>query len=117
MLTSELLVGQTNNGTGDLRGFSWWSWCTQFTTWLAPNSTLPDNIQSNCNYPFSTNPPCVLATSSFTMYIGARSRHPGGLNAGMADGSVRFFKNSISLPIWQAVSTTQGGEVVSSDSY
>jgi hypothetical protein len=39
------------------------------------------------------------------------------VNAVLADGSVRFFKNSISLPIWQALSTTQGGEVISSDSY
>jgi hypothetical protein len=35
----------------------------------------------------------------------------------MADGSVRFVKNSINLNPWRALSTTQGGEVISSDSY
>ena len=33
------------------------------------------------------------------------------------DGHVQFIKNSISLPIWQALGSTNGGEVVSSDSY
>ncbi len=35
----------------------------------------------------------------------------------MADGSVRFVKNSISMPTWLALNTIAGGEVVSSDSY
>ncbi len=35
----------------------------------------------------------------------------------MGDGSVRFFKNSISLPVWFGVQTIAGGEVISSDSY
>ena len=46
-----------------------------------------------------------------------RSRHPGGVNTTMCDGSVRFVKNSINLSTWSAISTTQGGEIVSSDSY
>ena len=48
---------------------------------------------------------------------GARSRHPGGVNVAMCDGSVKFMKNSISLNVWRALSTTQGGEVISSDAY
>ena len=47
----------------------------------------------------------------------SRSWHPGGVNTLLADGSVRFIKNSISLRTWQALSTTRGGEVISSDSY
>jgi prepilin-type processing-associated H-X9-DG protein len=47
----------------------------------------------------------------------ARSRHPGGVNAAMADGSVKFFKNSINLNIWRALSSTHGGEIISSDAY
>jgi hypothetical protein len=35
----------------------------------------------------------------------------------MCDGSVRFVKNSISLYTWQALSTTHGSDVISSDSY
>jgi len=44
------------------------------------------------------------------------SFHPGGLNMGMADGSVRFTKNSINLYSWWAQATIFGGEVISADS-
>jgi hypothetical protein len=35
----------------------------------------------------------------------------------MADGSVRFIKDTISLMSWRALSTTRGNEVTSSDAY
>ena len=41
------------------------------------------------------NPPCKAADSILSVTTAARSRHPGGVNVGMADGSVRFFKDSI----------------------
>jgi hypothetical protein len=39
------------------------------------------------------------------------------VNVALCDGSVKFIKDSISLPIWQAISSTRGGEVVSADSF
>ena len=45
------------------------------------------------------------------------SNHPGGVNDCFADGSVRFIKNSVSLPTWWALGTRQGGEVISADAY
>ncbi|WP_165074138.1 DUF1559 domain-containing protein [Paludisphaera rhizosphaerae] len=47
----------------------------------------------------------------------ARSRHSGGVNVLMCDGSVRFFKDSVNVTAWQAVATVAGGEVVSADAY
>ena len=47
----------------------------------------------------------------------ARSFHPGGVNVLFGDGSVRFVKDTVSEPIWQALGTRKGGEVVSADSY
>lgn len=47
----------------------------------------------------------------------ANSNHPGGVNLALADGSVRFIKNSIGLPVWWALGSRNGGEVISSDSY
>jgi prepilin-type processing-associated H-X9-DG protein len=45
------------------------------------------------------------------------SNHPGGANILMADGSVRFLKNSVSqLTVW-ALGSRNRGEVISSDSY
>ena len=46
----------------------------------------------------------------------ANSRHPGGVNVGLADGSVRFTKSAISLATWRAFGTRNGGEIISSDS-
>lgn len=41
-----------------------------------------------------------------------RSRHPGGLQFALADGSVHFIPTAISLPLYRALATIQGGEVV-----
>ena len=121
MLTSEVLVGQ---GT-DLRGYSWWGYGCQFTGLNPPNSTLPDVMQSGCGT-VPPNLPCVIGNGSIStggLYTGvgiasiARSQHPGGVTVGMADGSVRFIKNSINVYTFRALSSTQGGEVLSSDSY
>jgi prepilin-type N-terminal cleavage/methylation domain-containing protein/prepilin-type processing-associated H-X9-DG protein len=47
----------------------------------------------------------------------ARSYHPGGVNALLGDGSVRFIKNSISGFTWRALGTVAGGEVVSAEAF
>jgi prepilin-type processing-associated H-X9-DG protein len=49
--------------------------------------------------------------------IGASSYHPGGVNVGMLDGSVKFIKDTINPLTWWALATKAGGEVISSDSY
>jgi prepilin-type N-terminal cleavage/methylation domain-containing protein/prepilin-type processing-associated H-X9-DG protein len=49
--------------------------------------------------------------------VAASSRHPGGANTAFCDGSVKFIKSSVSFPIWQALGTRNGGEVVSADAY
>jgi prepilin-type N-terminal cleavage/methylation domain-containing protein/prepilin-type processing-associated H-X9-DG protein len=48
---------------------------------------------------------------------GFRSQHPGGMNAGFSDGSVRFLKLTVNQNIYRALSTRAMGEVVSSDAY
>ncbi|WP_337176444.1 DUF1559 domain-containing protein [Paludisphaera sp.] len=63
------------------------------------------------------NQSCVFAESWWYLMKPASSYHSGGVNAVLCDGSVRFFKESISQPVWMALSTRGGGEVVSSDSY
>jgi prepilin-type N-terminal cleavage/methylation domain-containing protein/prepilin-type processing-associated H-X9-DG protein len=55
-------------------------------------------------------PPSRISTT-------ANSRHPGGVNVSMADGSVRFIKNTVNLPTWRALGTRNLNEVVSADSY
>jgi prepilin-type N-terminal cleavage/methylation domain-containing protein/prepilin-type processing-associated H-X9-DG protein len=41
-----------------------------------------------------------------------RSRHPGGLQFALADGSVRFVRDSIALNTYRATATRDGGEVI-----
>ncbi|WP_406698949.1 DUF1559 domain-containing protein [Singulisphaera sp. Ch08] len=120
---SEVIVGTGSGGqysaAQDLRGFSWWGSGASFTAWQTPNSTQPDVTEaaSYCVYPYQANPPCIAATATLPKFNTARSRHSGGVNSLMLDGSVRFIKNSISPITYRAISTTRGGEVVSADSY
>jgi hypothetical protein len=48
---------------------------------------------------------------------GAGSLHPGGFNVLISDGSVRFFKLTISPQVFKALITRAGGEVVQADSF
>jgi len=129
LLASEIVQGQgsvsgvTINGVSctDIRGFTIWGDATGFEALIPPNSTWPDIIytQAHCGYPYSINPPCVVTggtTYPYSLY-GSRGRHPGGVNGLLGDGRVQFFKNSISVPTWRALSTTRGSEVISSDAY
>ena len=49
--------------------------------------------------------------------IGASSYHPGGVNVGFLDGSVKFMKDSVSLQTWGSVATKAGGEIIDASSY
>ncbi len=48
---------------------------------------------------------------------GFSSRHPGGVNSLMADGSVRFLKNNMATATLQALATRSGVELVSSSAF
>ena len=124
LLVAEVIQGvgkwQSPSVLGDLRGFTWWGDAGGFETYLAPNSPLPDLIYNGgwCQYPMNNNPPCSGPNPSYPsgMY-GSRSRHPGGVNVAMIDGSARFVKNTININVWRALSTTQGGEIISADAF
>ena len=42
----------------------------------------------------------------------ASSRHPGGVNLALADGSLRFVKDSIDVQVWWALGSINGGEKI-----
>jgi prepilin-type processing-associated H-X9-DG protein len=41
-----------------------------------------------------------------------RSRHPGGVNLLLGDGSARFARDSVSQTTWMALGTRSSGEVI-----
>lgn len=47
----------------------------------------------------------------------ASSNHPGGVHVAMADGSVRFVRDTVNLQAWWAVGTRFGKEVVDADAF
>jgi prepilin-type N-terminal cleavage/methylation domain-containing protein/prepilin-type processing-associated H-X9-DG protein len=93
------------------------TYCYQFNTRIPPNS--PKGDYGYCD-PGSENPkwPCdpasngLASTAAAQAYMAARSRHPGGVNATMCDGSTRFVTNNISLFTWVALSSIGAGETL-----
>jgi prepilin-type N-terminal cleavage/methylation domain-containing protein/prepilin-type processing-associated H-X9-DG protein len=93
-----------------------------FSAALTPNSTAPDYVLGFCPADRGDNgysAPCYnmgsnaqYAPSAAGAYVAARSRHSGGVNAAMADGSVHFFSDSVNLSLWRGLGTRAGGEVV-----
>jgi len=68
------------------------------------------NHAATINQPSCTNNGLIQRGS-----YSAGSLHPGGANVLMADGHVRFFKDSTALVVWRAVGSRNGQESVSLD--
>ena len=120
LMVSELIQGQGGDAQPDLRGFIWWGNASGFTAFNLPNSNAPDVMTGGaCNVGATWNIPCTTINSqAFPKMSSARSRHSsGGVNAVFCDGHVQWVPNSISLPVWRALSTTEGGEVISNSSF
>ncbi|MBN1589503.1 MAG: DUF1559 domain-containing protein [Pirellulales bacterium] len=64
---------------------------------------------------FTPNNPVPDLVNRSAKITAARSRHPGGVNLGFADGSVRFIEQDVSRSTWHAMWTRAGGEVISDD--
>ena len=95
------------------RGESWSNGAaglTLFNEFQTPNDTQYRG--NGCR--FGCRDDCGL-DSGFT--LPATSQHPGGVNTLMADGSVRFVKNTVERMTWWKLGTRAGNEVVSADSY
>jgi prepilin-type N-terminal cleavage/methylation domain-containing protein len=111
LFVAEVLQGQRN----DLRGFTWWGPATFITSYLPPNSTIPDQMNTGAgsggcfNVP-EANLPCTLGPNPGI--LASRSRHPSGVQVLLGDGSSRFVTETISINTWRAVSTARGAEPV-----
>ncbi|QEL13519.1 DUF1559 domain-containing protein [Limnoglobus roseus] len=97
-----------------------------FSTALGPNSTVADLLRGNSDGDAGAcpsqhadslyKPGCTWTGSTqANAYASAYSKHTGGVNVGMADGSVRFIRDTINVTTWRAMGTFAGGEVIAND--
>lgn len=110
---SEIIAGPDQ--TADARGMWWWDLGCHYEHQYNPNSTfdavmswascyeLCDNTKVYCDYSLYAGWGARYAASSY---------HPGGVNVGLADGSVRFVADNIANATWQALASINGGEVI-----
>jgi prepilin-type N-terminal cleavage/methylation domain-containing protein/prepilin-type processing-associated H-X9-DG protein len=113
-----------------------WQVCNQMdmtmamplTSWMGATWAIGDMTCSTYNHVSTPNTRTCAEMSGGMMMPGASmanmavqlppsSYHPGGVNVLLGDGSVKFIKESVALNAWRALSTRNGGEVVSSDSF
>jgi len=110
LLMAEVVVA-LNNGDfithGDIFNDDIEAAGTMFMTNFTPN-TGTDVMY--CRNPMTPDPraPC---TESSPGTASARSRHTGGVNVCMCDGSVRFVSDGVTLQTWQALGTMDTGDI------
>jgi prepilin-type N-terminal cleavage/methylation domain-containing protein/prepilin-type processing-associated H-X9-DG protein len=104
----------TGGAIVDYRGWRWacgTSGFTLFNTIQTPNG----GGQYKFNYcRLGCNAGCNMDNG---VSAPASSAHSGGCNVLMADGSVRFVKDSVAQATWWALGTKANSEVISSDAY
>jgi prepilin-type N-terminal cleavage/methylation domain-containing protein/prepilin-type processing-associated H-X9-DG protein len=90
-----------------LRGFMWASGeirCASYNHYFPPNAPQADCV----TFDVRPGPQRYTALGWRT----ARSRHSGGVNLALCDGSVRFIPDTIDLAVWRSLATRAGGEMV-----
>jgi len=91
---------------------------TGMTTTFTPNAFVPANLRgriSSVDFLSArrSHSPAIPVFAAIT----SRSYHPAEIDAGMMDGSVRRFRDSIELRIWRALGTRAGHEAISAEGY
>lgn len=120
MAFGEYLTGL--NLSGDSRGVPWYIMIGsgQLYTKFPPNTPIPDVLHpywctganAGNNRP-ELNLPCVGGSSDGSdNTAAARSRHPGGVNVNLCDGSVRFVASTLEIAVWQALGSIAGREAI-----
>ena len=107
---------RSKGASNDQRGLLWGDQpgYSQIYTQLSPNSSSPDILYVGwCDSRPNENLPCINGDWGPNNTAASRSRHPGGVNVVLADGSVRLIRNNVDLvTVWRAMGTIAGGEVI-----
>ena len=117
-LSNTLLLSESLQGfDDDCRGLTFRGAGAFFTAYCGPNSKNADITETRVgkcvDVPYA-NLPCSMGASTVEPFrFAARSRHRSGVNAALADGSVRFFSDSVGIETWRNLSSTHDGQSVS----
>src|SRR5262249_30264337 len=107
----ESMPGTQQDGWSWLSQWGWipaWRWTVfpqNYTHYATPNKLSCANSNDYSGYPWGGPSAAAPPTSN----------HPGGVNMGFCDGSVKFIKDSIGIQTFWALGTKSGGEVIGSD--
>jgi prepilin-type N-terminal cleavage/methylation domain-containing protein/prepilin-type processing-associated H-X9-DG protein len=110
--TNKWLLPNPPGTTNNFNSGAGWRWAngalgyTMFNTVAPPNKNKWSACRADC-----------CAQAEHAHYIQAMSNHSGGVNSLMADGSVRFMKDSINVTTWWALGSKAGNEVLDSNAY
>ncbi len=120
LATAEDTNQSSGNWGGPLSDFTTSLGGQTFEAWLTPNSLAADQVARQCPKPIllqeSPGVRCSQSAASTEFQtFASRSRHGGGVNASFCDGSVHFIVDIIDLDTWRALSTSAGGESISTN--
>jgi prepilin-type N-terminal cleavage/methylation domain-containing protein/prepilin-type processing-associated H-X9-DG protein len=90
------------------RGFLWATGelrCGAYNHYYTPNAPVYDCVANDYT------PPTPEAMYTAIGFRAARSKHTGGVNALLGDGSVRFVQETVDRTVWQQAATRAGNEV------
>lgn len=119
MMAERVVWPGDGSAQNDLRGWLEYSF---FDARFTPNASL-DMIPAWFAEPTRpgciNNPPALpcqpTGVNDDFWILAARSRHSGGVQAMMCDGSVRFVSDLIDQPVWQAQGTMNGREAITAN--
>ncbi len=104
---TSMSISSNGNGYVWTAGYPWHIGINAYNHFGSPNTLTCVDPTDGSNYPFG-DPVGVTPPSSF---------HPGGVNVGFGDGSVRFVKNSVNAQAWWGIGSRNQGEVISADAF
>ena len=97
----------TDNTLGDTTGGVW----AEHQKTVTVGGATADGTDTRTATPAETRTCAINCTNDWEIY----SMHSGGANGLMADGSVRFLKESMSLKTLTALCTRAGGEIINDE--